>query len=111
MDENEGERINMDLATPPEGADDAAHYPELHAALVRLNQSISGERMPKAAFEQLDAEIQSLLRPEEVDRYLKPLRPHIETDDHTVQYARHFHLTKILWARKGLEKFMKDTGY
>jgi hypothetical protein len=53
-------------------------------------------------------------RSDEVQRFNKPLRPHL---DHIPEYAsgaphsRAFHLTKILWARQGIEKHMKDTGY
>lgn len=103
--------INLDFSEPPVDAREAEGYSELVALLSRLNEALKSGRMPAPDFDEWDKTVKALLRPSEVARLEKPLRPHIPLDADTIQYARHFHLTKVLWARKGIEKLMKDTGF
>lgn len=105
------ERINMDLSIPPEDLREADGYEDLYDHLARLFTALAKRGFPAQEFAAWDAEVRELLRPDELLRYEKPLRPHIPLSAGTIQYARNFHLTKILWARKGLEKLMKETGY
>lgn len=111
MTETGDRGMNMVLATPPEDAGEAEGYAELYDLLVRIDASFHGERMTPAEFADWDAKAKSLLRSNEIERFTKPLRPHIPLSSDTIRHARNFHLTKILWARKGLEKLMTDTGY
>lgn len=104
-------RPALDLAVPPADAVEAEGYAELYQQLEKIHAAISGQRMSAPDFAAWDERTKSLLRPQEVARLEKPLRPHIPNEDDTVQYARNLHLTKILWARKGLEKLISDTGY
>lgn len=104
-------RINMDLSVPPEDPREAEGYAELYKHLQRLFGALAGRGFPDAEFAVWDTQVRLLLRPDEIARYEKPLRPHIPLSSDTIQYARNFHLTKILWARKGLEKLMAETGY
>lgn len=104
-------RINTDLAVPPEDSAEAHAYAELYQHLQRLHQATAGRGLSDPEFAGLDAAVKALLRPDEIARYEKPLRPHLPLSPDTIQYARNFHLTKILWARKGLERLMDDTGY
>ena len=104
-------RINMDLSVPPEDQVEAEGYAELYENLQHLFGALAGRGFPESEFALWDARVKSLLRPDEIARYEKPLRPIIPVSADTIQYARNFHLTKILWARKGLEKLMTDTGY
>ncbi len=110
-DATPGRRINMDLSTPPEDAVEALGYQDLYDHLARLFAALAERGLAEDEFAEWDAEVKGLLRPDELSRYEKPLRPHIPLSSDTIQYARNFHLTKILWARKGIEKLMKDTGY
>lgn len=101
----------MDLSLPPEDAHEAHNYLELYERLKALYTALGNGKFKPAEFQAWDIEVKALLRADELSRYEKPLRPHIPLDEGTIQYARNFHLTKILWARKGLEKFMTDTGF
>ncbi|NYD91636.1 hypothetical protein HD841_003452 [Sphingomonas melonis] len=101
----------MDLSVPPEDPVEAEGYVELYRHLQQLFAALGGRRLSEEDFAKWDADVKKLLRASELPRYEKPLRPHIPLSSDTIQYARNFHLTKILWARKGLEKLMTDTGY
>ncbi|MCK1425358.1 hypothetical protein IVB15_22370 [Bradyrhizobium sp. 182] len=74
----------------------------------RLNR---GDLFTDAEFAAWDDGARPLLCPSEFARFQKPLRPNIRLDADTVQYGRIFHFIKILWARQGAEKLMKDTGF
>lgn len=106
-------RVSLALAEPPADPAAAKNYRELYELLQVLHNSIAGTntKMSNDEFIAWDEKAHSLLAPAEIARLEKPLRPHIPNETDTIQYARHFHLTKILWARKGIEKLMQDTGY
>lgn len=104
-------QVNKDLSIPPKNAADAQGYPELYQLWQEISERLERGQFEEADFAEWDAKVKALLRPDELARFEKPLRPHIPISPDTVQYARNFHLAKILWARQGIEKFMADTGY
>ena len=108
---SDSHRISLDLADPPTDPAEALGYAELFAMWTSLHNALETGRMSESEFETWDANVKAHLRRLEISRLEKPLRPHIPLDANTIQHARHFHLTKILWSRKGIEKYMKDTGY
>lgn len=101
----------MDIATPPTDPAEAMNYPALHKLYLEMTSANSGVRMSPDRFEAWDKEVHELLRPAEITRLEKDLRPSMPLSPETIQYARLFHLTKILWARKGIEQHMTDTGF
>jgi len=103
--------VNKDLSITPRNPTDAEHYPELYSLWQKISGRLESGRLDDAEFRAWDAKVEALLRPDELARFHKPLRPHIPIAPDTIQYARNFHLTKILWARQGVERFMSDTGY
>lgn len=103
--------VNKDLSIPPKNAADAQGYLELYQLWQEISERLKGGQFDDAEFAAWDAKVKALLRPNELARFEKPLRPHIPISPDTVYYARNFHLTKILWARQGIEKFMAQTGY
>tara|TARA_B100000678_G_scaffold15552_1_gene12294 strand:- start:1295 stop:1636 length:342 start_codon:yes stop_codon:yes gene_type:complete len=113
MSDYSGEQpINLDLSVPPVDLDKAENYTELYGHWKRLSDlQQEGRDLSQSDFAEWEGEVRAMLTPSETQRFEKPLRPHIPISDDTVQFARIFHLTKILWARKGIEKLMKDTGY
>lgn len=99
------------ISTLPEDPVAAEGYVELHQLWTELRERLDGgDRLSDQEFRAWDQKVSSLLGPSEVARLQKPLRPHL-TDERYTQDARVFHLTKILRARQGWEKLMKDTGY
>lgn len=102
--------INLDLALTPIDPLEAENYPELFAHWRELHDTLEAGREPEN-FVEWDRQVKQLLRPSEIARFEKPLRPHIPLDNDTIAHARHFHLTKILWARQGVERLMSDTGF
>ncbi len=111
MDEAKPTRIPVDISTPPDDPVRARNFVEIHSLWKVLRDRLDlGRNMSRAGFAEWDAKVIPLLEPHERERLKKPLRPHIPLDSDTEQHARVFHLTKILWARQGLEKLMDDTG-
>ncbi len=110
-------RLNGALHMIPADSDNAENYGELYQLWKEIhNRSVEGEwRNPNdAEFKKWDEKVLAILSPEERERYDKPLRPHLAHIPECASGAptsRSFHLTKILWARQGLEKYMKNTGY
>jgi len=104
--------INLDLEVAPTDPVEAENYLEIHALWKTLSGlQNQGRDLSDEEFSTWESSVLKLLRPAEIARFRKPLRPHIPISDDTIQFARHFHLVKILWARKGVEKLMKDTGF
>lgn len=92
----------------------AKRLAELHQELYEKTDNGEWTLREHAGFIEWDSAVIGLLQSDELERYNKPLRPHLEKIPECVSgapYARLFHLTKILWARKGLEKYMSDIGY
>lgn len=102
---------NTNLADPPLDPVEAEKYPELFALWSELQDALKAGRMDVDRFAAWDDAVRAILRPHEIARLEKPLRPGLENDAGTIQYARGFHLTKILWARQGLEQAIADTGF
>jgi hypothetical protein len=109
--------INLDLWMTPNDPSQAEGYPDLYALWLEIRDRLDkGEWRSKAdrEFVEWDGKVLALLRSDEVQRFNKPLRPHLADTPECASGApdsRAFHLTKILWARQGIEKYMKDTGY
>lgn len=101
------ESINSDLSVPPADPVEALNYPELFA-LWKANHDRSerGEDWSAPQFQEWDTKVKNLLRPKELERFVRPRR----NDWGDTQGARLFHLTKVLWARQGVENYMDDTG-
>lgn len=111
------EVINLDLSMTPNDTSQAEGYPDLYALWSEMSDRLNrGQWRSKAdpEFVAWDRKVLALLRPDEVQRFDKPLRPHLDHIPDCASGAPHsrvFHLTKILWARQGIEKYMNDTGY
>jgi len=103
--------VNKDLSTPPRDATEAEGYTELYQLWREISDRLERGRFGEVDFSRWDEKVKALLRPQERERLQKPLRPHVPLSVDTIQYARNFHLIKILWARQGVENFMTDTGY
>lgn len=104
--------INLNISTPPVDEYEADGYLELYALWKQLSDRLDvGRDLSAEEFSVWENSVKGLLRAREFERFHKPLRPHIPTTKETIQFARKYHLTKILWARQGIEKFMTDTGY
>jgi len=100
-----------DISTPPNDPVAAQNYPELEQLWRDLSNRLDfGDRLTDEEFRGWHQKVENLLRPQELARLHKPLRPHL-TDPRYTQEARVFHLAKILRARQGWERLMKDTGY
>jgi len=113
----QGEVINTDLSITPRDPAGADGYQELYKLWCELgDKSGRGEWKGKddAGFAAWNAAVLKLLRKDERQRFDKPLRPELaevrgcRSGDPS---SRVFHLTKILWARQGIERHMPDTGF
>jgi hypothetical protein len=90
----------------------AEDYLLLYALWQQLSERLdAGNLLSPGEFSDWEGQVRPCLRAAELSRFEKPLRPTVPISDDTIQYARAFHLTKILWARQGAEKLMTDTGY
>lgn len=112
-----GEKINADLSLTPHDSVEAKGYRALYKLLKAAYEKVErGTWKTKSdeGFAAWDLAVLKLLRDEEGRRFEKPLRPEMaevrgfRSGDPS---SRLFHLTKILWARQGIEKNMTDTGY
>ena len=101
-----------ELSAVPADPESAAGYSKLYEFWNELSIRLdSGRELTAAEFRYWDSKVMALPSPVEIQRFQKPLRPHIPLDSDTIQHARHLHLMKILRARQGWERFMTDTGY
>lgn len=103
--------VNKSLSDHPADADEAKSYGEIYTLWTELDSARGTGRMSPERFTTWDSAVKSLLRTAEIERFEKPLRPGLENSEGNIQHARYFHLTKILWARQGIEATMSDTGF
>lgn len=102
--------LNANLSMTPADPNEAENYPALYKYWEELSSRLDdGDLLTDDEFRAWDEKVRDLLRPLERIRFQKALRPHIPISSDTIQYARIFHFTRILWARQGAEKFLKDT--
>ena len=102
-----------ELSDLPNDTDKAVGYSELFELWqVAERNTRSGEWSLKkdSGFSEWDNDVRSYLTAEEVEMFNKPLRPFMakyRRGGPGTPIARFVHLTKILWARKGIDK-LKD---
>lgn len=108
--------INLDLAMTPVDPFQAENYDQLYKLFQFAQGQIEQGHWTRIddEFSKWDRDVLAILREEEVVRFNKPLRPHLSEIPECACGAptsRMYHLSKILWARQGIEKYMDDTGF
>ena len=109
--------MGFELSNVPEDPVQREGYQELYEFWCKIHESLEHGKWRSSddsEFKHWDQSVLDLLTGTETMRFDKPLRPHLAQLSDCASgspHARMFHLTKILWARHGIEEHMEDTGY
>ena len=98
-----------DLHLPPSDPQETENYPELYRLWKQMqDRQTEGRPLSDHEFRDWEASVESLLRSLERARFKKPLPSDPIINQDNIQLARNFWLHRILRARQGWERLMKD---